>query len=169
MTETITDKALVRIAIAKDVLKQMRYWEVETTYFYSTKITQPYSNLQTQLLTLPKKSCHVCALGACFLSYVRLYDEVKTDNYGGVMWPVIQSTLLKYFELDQLNLIEAAFELWFKFNIDFNNAYWMEEPVFRLRKIMQNIVANKGDFVVEKYIKAAKRYAEKKGIKTNEN
>lgn len=170
MTETTTDKALVRVAIAKDVLKQLRYWQIETGVYLNTSVPLiPDTDLKTQLETVPSKVCHVCAIGACFLAYVQRFDKVKTNFWGTVFADNMKLALEEYFDLHQLYMIESAFELWPRSGVEFVLYYYNETPSFRLRKIMQNIVANNGEFVVEKYIKAAKKYAEKKGTNTNGN
>jgi hypothetical protein len=131
---------------------------------------------QTELCELlPELDCHVCAKGALFLSHIRVADNFKvadlnlttygSSNVGeGIIGP-----RLTCFSLWQLEWIEAAYEGWgtsshtreqmaqteHGFNRlvqrEISNALMRWEETFpdkteRLIKIMENIVANDGEF-----------------------
>src|SRR6185369_2611606 len=130
-------KAEKRIAIAKDVLKQIKlrtYKPKAGTYVeISQEIakTIPRSaDVQLQDM-LPKiKDCKVCALGACFMSSVRRFNGYSTGaaNLGsvelsGYAEPITSTShkmgswetreqLRRFFSDKQLNLSECWFEGW---------------------------------------------------------
>ena len=65
--------------------------------------------------------CRVCAMGACFLSYIRLYNKIQLDAFVDssttapgenfdVDFHYIDDVLLNVFSAPQLCLIETAFE-----------------------------------------------------------
>ena len=113
------------------------------------------------------KKCGVCALGACFVSAVRLGNKYTPDpveitsdgrfipDYGNNFW----SHLEGYFTRVQMGLIEAAFEGEVANYEDAvseealqSAADFAEEDEAAhvvLKKIMQNIIKNRGEFVVD--------------------
>jgi hypothetical protein len=181
MTKTQRKKA---VRVATDVLAQIKargkfvvtpgtYAEISGVFtsdpndpWHSVKVAD---DLQTFLKKHAKpKSCHVCALGACFLANVE-----KTDNV-----PYLDSThrrdeitenLSKIFSEGQMGLIEAAFERSSDYGYkgdDNDNTYDLveaavefgeryDDPTKRLRAIMKNIIKNNGEFVPPDLKKAA--------------
>jgi hypothetical protein len=168
---TALTKEQQRVAIAKDVLRTIRfyrhvggcgYWSLPTDIAISIPKN---TSLQDHL---PKpKDCGVCALGAAMLSYVKLFNKVKTDvlfNEHGVV--VVESdttinVLKRCFSRTQLVDIEAAFEQ--RANPISMTGAMHDKELFRekaeafgrrypdsrkrLRAIMLNIVKNSGTFV----------------------
>jgi len=157
--------------IAKDVLKHLNsFRRVETGTYISGEVPQlegaeKNENAQDYVDTITEK-CDVCALGACMLSFVRLYDDVTLDdlNYRSISnyelieatFPTIKKKLLTAFSAKQLILIESAFEKESINNtlcidvedaISFGEAY--PNNTDRLKAIMENIVENKGKFKPE--------------------
>jgi hypothetical protein len=77
------------VAVAKDVLAQLKLKKIKF------KIDSGYLRGEIPLAELDKekglqeqidvvqKNCEVCALGGCFLSYVRLYNHVEFDTVVG--------------------------------------------------------------------------------------
>ena len=166
------------VAIARDVLKHLRSLKVRDRNGY-VGLNDKYectpkslSNLsgKEQLqnhLPVVVKYCDVCALGACFLSYVRLYDKIQVSSLVqsydfGLKSDKLVSILNVCFSLEQRNLIESAFELnrmdegiygtkhiyaaedAVDYAIEFGKQY--EDPKERLRAIMKNIIKNNGQF-----------------------
>lgn len=167
-------KAERRVAIAKDVLAQLRlerYVATEGVYvdhrvaeLASTAPDKPLEKLLPQV-----KSCEVCALGACFLSAVRKYNDVKAGEiddpetfmrYDGSMMTehmfndtTMRTKLARHFTDAQTGLIESAFERMPMGSltdegaadaIDFGHCYDTDHD--RLVAIMKNIVKNDGTF-----------------------
>ena len=164
MTATATKKApseltkkRARIAIAKDVLKQLRYLTVERGYYfyvpYSSKsklLEKNYAEDAQKHVPLLKRDCRVCALGACMISHVKLFDDCNLKPFLNNDRP--DNQLGKWFSQEQLDMIEFAFEtspdgdyygdhcISHQFGARFAN------HKERLRAIMKNIVANDGEF-----------------------
>lgn len=133
MTEEADKKR--RIAIAEDVLLQLengRYVARQRAYLRSPEPLAggPDADLKTTfdaLFAKPEADCETCAIGAAYVSAVRLYDEEKHSSlssfgrsedgrfqfYGveTVDWPSTMHELLgRWFSHEQLYLIEVAFE-----------------------------------------------------------
>lgn len=175
------------VALAKDVLKYLRYMNVRdgVAYCYgrlpdSIKDDCPGKEEAQKHIAGLTKNCKVCALGACFLSYIRLFDKValrdispskpefSTFSAGesvDVDYYDIVGQLNKIFSEKQMVLIESAFEqhcVQFAYDIDQDDIEAAEifgqkyaEPKKRLRAIMQNIVRNNGVFKPPKLLKEA--------------
>ncbi len=159
-----------KVFIAEDVLKQLRKLNVsENNYFSMNKMLSEYRGKELKdVLPKIRQKCHVCALGACFLSVVSIVDDFKicedtvdtccfslslTDD----SWIDIESMsghLKKVFTEREMALIEAAFERMLVQDvfpeadpavakaISFGLSY--SDPKERLRAIMKNIIKNKG-------------------------
>lgn len=165
-------KAEMAVDVANDVLKNLRYIRnIETGTYCEGSILDigldnPKGSVQPYINDLTKH-CDVCALGACFLSYIRLHNKVTfeeiVDSYeGDYLSPgstFIITKLKKVFSPEQIDLIECAFER-SVFNrtvkntfttkrrdkaIEFGSRYLDDKE--RLRAIMKNIVKNNGKFV----------------------
>jgi len=119
----------------------------------------------------------VCAMGACLLSYARVYDNVPLskigfhDNLSGtwIFGPArenIVELLRNAFDFDQLALIEAAFEGGMivrkdrlseggrrlsdkaeDFRRDVKQGKYQTHSKATLAAIMKNIIANNGIFI----------------------
>lgn len=163
-------KVEMRIAIAKDVLKQLAAKKIKAKQrvygeFKLKALVKEGDDLQTILKTnLKTKSCDACALGAAMISYVRLYDKVKVgeevhpDDYSPkeLAMDRPELTLGKVFPPEQLDLIEAAFEhdgglVYYSVSeLELENAKdfgrHFKSSYNRLKAIMGNIVKNKGTF-----------------------
>lgn len=151
-------KKELRIAVAKDVLKSLRILLVTPGVYVKTVEVRPITNFistnsQKSASNL-QKHCKVCALGACFLSLVKIdnkfdfasnveaVDEYSFKRY--VEPGALFRRLEKVFSAPQLYLIEAAFEDWDPDLVVF--APDITAPTDRLRAIMKNIIANDGTF-----------------------
>ena len=166
------------VAIAKDALKSIRVLKITPgTYveFDSDKIRKylpedPSGKELQPFLPKIKKNCVVCALGACFLSHVGLFNKLKLDTFDndslGFSGGEITETLRSSLGVKNMTLIESAFECTSmgdyyylpKFKgvepneqpemeaaIQFGSKY--DNPRMRLRKIMANLIANDGEFI----------------------
>lgn len=126
----------MRIAIAKDVLAQLKAKKIVATrgcWTDDPKLGSIDDFASTQLEKADKDSveikacdyaskvnkCRVCALGSLFLSGIRLYNGVswtlnKEDAFFDLSHDLFddieKSPLNKYFSTKQLQLIEATFE-----------------------------------------------------------
>ena len=159
-----------RVAIAKDVLEQVRLKRIIATEGSYVGLTLVQSEIGTQLQDLlPKKKCKCCGLGSCFVSLVRMENKfvVKEDYVDGqdsyIEKGDFQSRLRKYFSQMQLDLIETAFEgtplyrnsytgspQWEK-AVDFNHKFGESDHTPKQQEkclvgIMENIIENKGTF-----------------------
>lgn len=112
------------------------------------------ADLKTYLHKLkPEKACRVCAIGSCFLARVYRKNEAPLEDFSRAE---MQDALAGVFSENQLALIETAFEMSFSYQnantgedawnaIEFGRKYATEKG--RLRAIMNNIIANGGEFV----------------------
>ena len=118
MTEL--SKREMRIAIAKDVLKQLRaevyiargvYFMARGTPLYGNQEGLASMNgAQVQKSVKALTQCDVCAIGAAIISGIRLYDGVAgkrfDPNDGSVSWAG-----QRFFTERQLDLMEDFFEV----------------------------------------------------------
>lgn len=163
------------VAIAKDVLSNIRLLNIKQGSYIviSNTMTAEDNGVQMQKL-LPrilnnKKPCRVCALGACMLSHVKLFNKFKLESDDldpsylaeGEFSDVelgddkFRGDLVKSMGEINVSLIECAFEQTYHHgneSIDqsrsaevFGKQY--SDPVIRLRKIMKNLIKNDGEFV----------------------
>src|SRR5688572_19550646 len=117
-------KAQKRVAVARDVLKQLKigkYNAEEGTWaeVFMAKEFDEKKAIGCELQSFVKKaeSCTVCGLGAVFVSLVRIDDRFKIrDGDVGYQRNFVlgDDTLIKrlkaIFSREQLSMIEAAFE-----------------------------------------------------------
>lgn len=162
-------KAERRVAVAKDVIYRLKRNLQKGYLGYGNgkaelpkRVTledsvQPYINKV-------QKQCNACALGSCFLSYIRLENNVKFKDIA--MFKIedgildiyierydIEKSLKTIFSEKQMSLIESAFEKSYTFG---NGLVNMDQAVSfgegfdinkgRIIAIMENIVENKGTF-----------------------
>ena len=166
-------KAEKRVAIAKDVIAQVKKKKFEATR--GTYFCAPASNIHTdgkvQLQDiLPEISCQVCGIGSLFASKVNLYNnctlgEVSYKAYGVRKIDAERGELIErlrdLFSRHQLDIIEAAFEGRFiatDHKINNHEEYLAATKYPKMLKkrdaasvmiaIMQNIIHNEGTFVV---------------------
>lgn len=167
--------AKARVMAAKDALARLRYRKVESGHYVGgyesivslidldNKDASDISNDNLyfteidarKYVTQLEQKCPSCALGNLFLSHIRLFDKVllENDTYGR---DNITDSLENYFDANQLNLIECAFE-GDDITGDFNNddeeyraalSYYSKysDTKKRLRAILINIIKNNGTF-----------------------
>lgn len=177
-------KAKQRVEIAKDVISILNMINVQPgTYFETYEDLVEYDgegNVTTsqepqEILQSPEvlNQCNVCALGACFISKVRVANKCDRESLDNAIGDSekIRSHLSEYFSNKQIELIESAFEQdnfggvsddgydapYYDYKIgacvahkdikraiSFGNRYRSDEN--RLKAIMENIVKNKGEF-----------------------
>lgn len=155
-----------RIAVCKDVIANIQAAQLNVVpnngYIVGLNMELEDSDVIHHMLPLIKKKCEVCARGAMMIckidkfnscNYINLNDVEQSDT----------AEQLDFFEEDQLNLIETAFELsdmsdgYGRYNynhsketidaIKFGEDF--DDPSDRLMAIMQNIVDHKGEFKPE--------------------
>lgn len=109
------------------------------------------------------ESCTVCGIGGVFVAAVVRADKCTVDDMGSVdNDDYMREYLGAWFDIDQLGLIESAFEYDPSFGQRYemsNNddtchaaagfGYAFKNPSQRLLAIMENIVENDGQFVVD--------------------
>lgn len=165
------------VAIAEDVLKHLDDTQaVQSTYCSGEIHVDSGVTSETQLQSIEQeltRKCQVCALGACFLSHIRLFDNItfkdvdceniedlvaNDDGYivFDIPWRAVYKPLSEYFDRDNLLLIETAFERDKGFSelsgIEadaaelFGRRY--SDPRERLRAIMENIIKHNGTFTI---------------------
>lgn len=155
------------VAIAKDVLKQIKAKKIKTTAFdYVVSgyedcwAENTYEGNAQKHINEITSTCHVCALGACMLSYIRKFDGVDMSDITRLGEEInidrdyIVSKLKTAFSLRQLDLIELAFQyeddIFDDMPKDEREALEFVEGVYdeteRLTLIMKNIIKNKGVF-----------------------
>lgn len=173
MSQSISEQ---RIAIIKDVLKLIPKIHVQKGQYCKLPlkhVAEPCflpeegciiigKSLQKQLNGNTLKYCQACALGSMFLSYVRVYNKVKTPNqeWLDIDYRNIPSPLRKIFSRNQLAIIEGVFEgdlIGNKYTKNdvikirnlcrcCYNDFGSNNASNRLIKICKNMIRNKGIF-----------------------
>lgn len=140
-----------RVTIAKDVLEWMASGRLEAvepgeTYLHESR-NIPY--------TVDSEQCIACGVGALLACTTARDIDVRVP-VGILDGMICRIALEKYFESNQLHMIEAAFEglnrrlgSWpdtddLEVSLDFAEAG--KNPPDRMRRIMRNIIRNKGTF-----------------------
>jgi hypothetical protein len=170
-----------RVAIAKDVLKQLAlkrltaktgaYIDVQT----SVPIKADDANKDLSLFLPQIKSCNACALGSMFMCAVGQADKFKVDE-GFNKQNIIKATNLrdmvignqthaylgKFFSNSQLVSIENHFEQGGRSPLphSYNSPLYKIPGAAnqRLTLIMKNIIKNKGTFVATEFKANGKVY-----------
>lgn len=147
-----------RIAIAKDVIAQIKskLFNIETGKWARVDIIDDNDMVDKQSLLaggLPRKfQCNCCAVGAAFLSSIRLFNVASFDADSEVQQFDAFNQLATYFDRDQLKMIEEAFELGGGAcstnsrdeTVKFGDRY--DDETKRALAIFTNIVKNRGTF-----------------------
>ena len=157
-----------RVQIAEDVISLLNFRRITATegrYFWMDVVdrsTGALINEDTSLNVLLERgqACQVCALGAMFTAVVLNVNDAKGVRH--IFHSGIQEKLLRFFDEEQLTLIEAAFECDPDVSGDFEDLdrdqRWMRElaadfaidiscPEERMMAIMQSIIEHNGTFV----------------------
>jgi len=158
------------IELAKDVLEHIsRYVPKQSAWLSIYGKVKP-EDLDLEFRDYVKdRSCSACALGSLFLAYANLYNHIpvrtlvdteymEVEGYAYITLDIhgIEKKLTTVFSHDQLILIEIAFELGvglFQVRSDdegrvqaYNFGQQHKTPKDRLVAIMENIIANDGEF-----------------------
>lgn len=160
-------KAEARVLIAQDVLNQLNLKKIiatSGTYFAFEDV--PFDEKDFLHEVLDKTQCQVCALGSLYYSRVQVANETRCDVVERIgdyeedigdyeedsvlnninSTHTIMPDLNQYFDWSALDKIENYFEGWFEGNTFYSDN---PDPEIRMRKIMQNIIDNNGDFKPE--------------------
>jgi hypothetical protein len=147
------NKARRRVLIAKDVLAQLELGKYQLQSTYLVVPSGFYDGMLNQQVMEQIPNCNVCGIGAAFCSALRLGNDFEMPIRGIERFE-ISTYLEKYFDVGQINLIEAVFENFSRINC--KNAIWRESKLRGAdgsygRKnvavaIFQNIIDNKGTF-----------------------
>lgn len=145
-------KAQMRVAVAKDVIAQVKIHNMtgQRGVYLKKRILHRHVGLDLQDVIRDEPKCTVCAIGGAFISTVRLFDEFKVESFHVARnWTIDDSEMRKrlagIFEFKQLGLIESAFE---GHLVGLGVLYTrILDDSARLTVIMRNIVRNKGRFI----------------------
>ncbi len=146
-----------RIAIAQDVIAQVRVKRFAATPGTYVRMGAKYEDRIThkdkveELLEIEGVQCNVCAKGALFMAHVMKTGNCDMSDANHTGTHSIAYRLKGVFDKDQLDMMESAFErspfgstsnvhAAVKFGKGYNN------PDDRLIAIMENVIANRGDF-----------------------
>ena len=157
-------RAQMRVAIAKDVLKQISlhrikiraggYWSIgpsgPSSFIYNI---QPVGQEE-----IKEKHCTVCAAGAAVTSAIRLFNEEKISTRNSCDDDAVFIAGRRWFTKRQLAMIEAAFEdpgaRPMVEHITFHEIDRCEQfaernksSIGRAKAIFENIIENRGNFV----------------------
>jgi hypothetical protein len=153
-----------RVRIAKDVIEQLADGLLipASTYFYFGNRREYGADFDLSAIRDPQKCdlshltarvpCTVCGIGSLFVAAVKRADKLKWTGCGLPRF-TITSYLGEYFTERQLDKIENWYECsgYCEFCPDgscYNWGDWGEKtPRVRMKKIMQDIVKNKGEFI----------------------
>lgn len=153
----LSEKAKMRILLAKDVLKYLEANKIYArhNYFNANYIGKdiPKSGSLKTLLSKSNTTCDVCALGSLFYSYIRRFNNFNINNITKTHFSNYISNgeleinnrddlilkLKKYFSPDQLQSIENDYEL--------NYFSPKTEDHEMMRLIMINIISNNGKYI----------------------
>lgn len=166
-----------RIAIAQDVIAQLDLEKIvaaQGTWLENVEYNEPIfteEDVEKNKLLSGKlakvKQCEACALGSMFMCTVDLAKDLRcntlsdqldsTGESSGVEIGDMEPYLVKFFARDQIRLIELAFEGGdggYDAETDAEGCAVVmfdihDEAESRMRTIMQNIIDNKGTFVVK--------------------
>ena len=140
------------VAVAKDILKHLKSIRVKSENTY-LEMKKPLSdridnddNAQRHIDAITK-NCEVCAVGACFLSYVRVFNQVTVGDVLKAGYSYMQNKIRDAFPQSMLLEIEDVFEEHQFTSVHLKRQY--KDAKQRLRAIMLNIVQNKGKFLTE--------------------
>lgn len=152
---------LKRVEIAKDVLLHLQSGLIRRgcgTYLHIDNIREYDGERELRdVLSTEGARCEVCAKGALFIADVMRRDNFKVEQYpsnNSGKEPLILDKLSDYFDVEQLHLIESAYEVGkmstndsakaddaIRFGLEF------ESKIDRLVAIMNNMIKNNGDFI----------------------
>lgn len=183
-TKTLTErfkkanKQRKRVMIAEDVLAQLRtkrFVAEQGTFVGDLGAFLEEDELNKDLKTICRSEpqCNVCAIGGMFVSAVEFHNKLKVSDVSLEFdYKEYSNYLSKWFEKDQLKLIEIAFEdgngavrvnnskthkaaseFFGDLQHELDNHNGMIDLYLgadeKMRLIMENIVRNKGTFVPE--------------------
>ncbi len=146
-----------RVVLAKDVLKHLKVKGLITAqkgiYLLFNK---EYADGQQADEVIKKGGCEVCAIGALFVADVLIRDKITAHD--SIYLHNIRKRLNHHFGKEQLDLIEAAFEVKYMNLVNFGAIGIKAEKAInfgrkytnshnRMKAIMKNIIENKGTFI----------------------
>lgn len=157
-------KAEMRVAVAKDVIKQLKIGKITAEHCYLDDMGEFNRNIGKSMQTViknPAFKCNACAIGSALISFVNLFngitiiEEISDDlDRNG-----IHKILSKCFTKNQLEDMEGFFE-WGS-DDEFNGRHHVNSTWYtstssedKLIQIMQCIINNKGNFKPTKEMSA---------------
>ncbi len=175
----ITEKQKQKIAIVRDALKQIEAEKFQPTARVYADLPSLYkaevgTELQDHLKkrVTHKSPCEVCAIGAMFLSAIRLHDRFKItqeikDN-GEVSAIAMKKNLGKFFSSDELKILESSFEIYAavlsedlqdQFLNAYDYRYFLTQLDDRERLIwlLESVIALKGKFTLTDLIERSSK------------
>ncbi len=144
-----SEKQEMRIRIAQDALKQINMVNPSAGVYCMFPYALPANESLQKFLIEQHPPCDVCALGSLFLSNIRINNKFNTDKinqHSMIGRDDILASLREYFDYDELDEIEKAFEgNCGERDYNYFVADYPEDSV-RLELILNNIIDNKGAF-----------------------
>lgn len=140
--KTEDEKLAGKLAICQDVLNTISIRNISHGVYCTTLndifFEEDSGNAQ-DYLEMYERECQVCALGSCFLSYIKLFNSIDAKDmiYGHPGVTLIIETLKEYFTLDELREIEYLFE-----NTLYGKIINCKD---NLKIIMETIIKHNGD------------------------
>lgn len=160
-TQTPFEKMTVyqkRVALAKDVLMQLNIGKYNPRGTYLSifeKFAHTGPKLVPDLFQSMKDNrtyCAVCAIGGLFVSHV-VKREIKNVDTDSLTYGKMATNLKEIFSNQDLMLIEALFENWesymlnYKDELDFFNNNFITRTE-KMVGIMQNLINNEGRLII---------------------
>lgn len=160
------DAAGKRVMIAQDILERIKLNNIlaYSGNFFKNQLgfSKKYEGKgMKEVLNDSDARCEVCAKGALFCGIIGRVNELTVDDFKDYNFSVSSygdrghEKLLEFFTLQQIDLIETAFEGTSFLDIcnlddsinaeNFRNEYMTSKQV--MTAIMQNIIRNKGEFI----------------------
>lgn len=162
-------RALQRVAIAEDVIAQLRLkkFVAYSSYFswgdrvkdesYVSGVRQAEEADLDLSACISQVQCSVCGIGSLFAGAVLNADKLKFNDFFHGRGEEVKY-LNHWFSTNQLDLVECFYERWDEYDRSYHNIK-IEDSVIegsqifsegnntkRLKMIMQNIVSNGGKF-----------------------
>jgi hypothetical protein len=161
-----------RIAVCKDVIANIQAAQINVIkgrgYITGLDVKLEDSEAIQYMLPLIKKKCEVCARGAMMISKIDKFNSCYFLNLNDID-QCDTTDQLDFFDEEQLDLIETAFELTnmgaYEYSGDYYTPYHTQKraknqlavqfgqdfknPSDRLMAIMQNIIDHNGEFKPE--------------------
>lgn len=151
-----------RIAIARDVLAHMEAGLIDANYNGYLATHSEQGTLREQVL---KGGCRVCAMGALYAGYLLASGEPGSEGETNLLGSD-EFSIRGVFSVDELNLVEAVHEGYAEYMRADGEIESIPQDMYhaiitlvldttrpeRIRRIMENIIDNGGNFDADKLL-----------------